>query len=273
MHIHSALSLLTFLTTSALATTHNTGQVPLNQNLTTMPKSEPKLYFAYGSNLWLNQMSTRCPSAQYLGVARLDGYTWMINERGYANIVERGETPKAASSSASSSSKPTKPSTTTSPKSPKEPSHDKEEGGDAVWGLVYSLTKDDERKLDRNEGVPVAYTKEDLHCVFWSAGAPSPPLPLSQHAKIDTSTPSTDTREMLVYIDRKRTTPDEPRKEYVYRMNQGISDAVRLGVPEKYGSNIMRVFIPEEEGEKRKSTEEFAKRQAGEFRDESGVFR
>jgi gamma-glutamylcyclotransferase len=242
-----------------------------------MPKSEPKLYFAYGSNLWLNQMSTRCPSAQYLGVARLDGYTWMINERGYANVVSSSTLPNIPTPSSSS---PNLTNSKFKSKQPVDGGKEKEEGdGDAVWGLVYSLNKEDKRKLDRNEGVPVAYTKEDLRCAFWSAGAPSPPLPLSQHAKIDTTSPPTSTTQtMLVYIDRKRITPDEPRKEYVYRMNQGIADAVKLGMPEKYVEDVMRVFIPaekdgEKDGEEDERMKKLAEGQAKSFRDESGVFR
>jgi hypothetical protein len=53
------------------------------------------LYFGYGSNLWLHQMQLRCPTSQYLGVARLPNYRWIINDRGYANVVERRDTAEA----------------------------------------------------------------------------------------------------------------------------------------------------------------------------------
>ena len=80
--------------------------------------------------------------------------------------------------------------------------------------------------------------------------------------------------------ERKETgaKPDKPKKEYIYRMNQGIADAVKMGVPEKYVEEVMRKFIPEPEEEeeeeegkksKKKSTEEFARRQAVEFVDEN----
>lgn len=54
------------------------------------PEVEPKkYYFAYGSNLAHTQMARRCPSAgSPVGVALLRGWKWIINERGYANIVE-----------------------------------------------------------------------------------------------------------------------------------------------------------------------------------------
>jgi gamma-glutamylcyclotransferase len=228
------------------------------QPLTSSPN--PTVYFGYGSNLWLHQMHIRCPTSQYLGVARMDGFKWIINDRGYANVV-------AVTPSKTGLDQPNQSNTTTDKDIVSKPP--KEDYTNTVFGLVYSLTPTDESRLDLNEGVPVAYTKAHLPCTFWSAGSPS--APESQHSKIDTNQPPTSTLEMLVYIDRKRTTPDEPRKEYIYRMNQGIADAIELGVPEGYVEDVMREFIPAEEGEGRKSIERFAEGQAKEFRDESGV--
>jgi gamma-glutamylcyclotransferase len=196
------------------------------------------IYFGYGSNLWLHQMTTRCPTSTYLGVARLRNYHWIINDRGYANVVEKSEQNSSGSYA------------------------------DVVFGLVYSLLPEDEKKLDRNEGVPVAYTKEILECDFW---------PSDTEHKVDTSKDPERKEDMLVYIDRNRVTPDKPRDEYVYRMNQGIADAVKLGVPEDYVRDAMRKYIPaedEDEGREgdRERMAEFARGQAAEFRDESGVF-
>jgi len=44
-------------------------------------------YFAYGSNMVVTQMHQRCPAAQDMGIARLDGWRWRINQQGYATIV------------------------------------------------------------------------------------------------------------------------------------------------------------------------------------------
>ena len=199
------------------------------------PLSPPTTYFGYGSNLWQHQMTTRCPTSTYLGVARLPHYTWQINTRGYANVVS------APSSSPNYS--------------------------DSVYGLVYGLPPLDEQQLDRNEGVPVAYTKEWIKCDFWPGGVGE---------KIDTEMEPKERREMLVYVDRKRTTPDVPREEYVYRMNRGIRDALALGVPEGYVEGVLRGYIAAPEGGKGgeggKEEEELAMRQAGRFVDESGVF-
>ncbi|KAG9191872.1 hypothetical protein G6011_10606 [Alternaria panax] len=199
----------------------------------------PTIYFGYGSNLWLHQMTTRCPSSTYLGVARVSNYHWIINERGYANVV------KAASNQNTSTS-----------------SYD-----NVVFGLVYSLGAADEKRLDKNEGVPVAYTKEMLECDFW---------PSDTEHRVDTSKKAERKEKMLVYIDRNRVRPDKPRAEYIYRMNQGIADAVKLGVPEGYVRDVVRKYIPAEQGDKGKEGErekmaEFARGQAAEFKDESGV--
>ena len=49
-------------------------------------------YFAYGSNMSTTQMSKRCPKAIKIGVATLTGYEFMINERGYAGVIEKPDT-------------------------------------------------------------------------------------------------------------------------------------------------------------------------------------
>jgi gamma-glutamylcyclotransferase len=244
MYLH-LFSFLALFTIPIRASAHRGVNADRDQIQAPMTFSKSTVYFGYGSNLWLEQMSLRCPTAKYLGVARLNNYTWIINDRGYANVVESNST--------------TSPDTTII-----ENQH--------VYGLVYSLSQSDEEKLDKNEGVPIAYTKELLSCAFWSAGDAS--APLSHHKKVDTSETPRCTRDMLVYIDRKRMTPDEPRKEYIYRMNQGIVDAVKLGVPQTYVDGVMRKYIPgEKDGEDGQGgIGEFARGQAVRFRDESGVF-
>jgi gamma-glutamylcyclotransferase (GGCT)/AIG2-like uncharacterized protein YtfP len=73
------------------------------------------LYFAYGSNLWREQMKLRCPNHRVIGTGVLKGYRWIISSRGYANIVK---------------SKP-----------------------DEVYGTVYEISGSDEHRLDCCEGV------------------------------------------------------------------------------------------------------------------------
>ena len=77
--------------------------------------------------------------------------------------------------------------------------------------------------------------------------------------------------KMLVYVDRKRTQPDEPKKEYVYRMNMGIKDALKEGVPEKYVQEVMRKFILDVEDEHSQlweSVAALARQQALSFKEE-----
>lgn len=84
-----------------------------------------RCYFAYGSNMWRDQMRKRCPQSRLLGPAELHGYRWIINARGYANIVADVQ--------------------------------------DRVMGLVYVISATDEAALDRFEGVTQGnYRKETL---------------------------------------------------------------------------------------------------------------
>ncbi|KAG7291936.1 hypothetical protein NEMBOFW57_001964 [Staphylotrichum longicolle] len=107
-----------------------------------MASPSPVLYFAYGSNLWLAQMAARCPSSPLTGLARLRGYKWFINARGYANIA---------------------PTT-----NPKKSSGDGDDSTDSeVWGLIYALSPPDEAQLDLNEGVPYAYEKRIIPAEYW----------------------------------------------------------------------------------------------------------
>lgn len=80
------------------------------------------LYFGFGSNLGRQQMAERCAASEYVGIARLSDFAWIINERGYATVIDSKD--------------------------------------DEVWALVYNLEPNDEDWLDLMEGVPIWYTKE-----------------------------------------------------------------------------------------------------------------
>ncbi|KAK4698026.1 gamma-glutamylcyclotransferase, partial [Lecanoromycetidae sp. Uapishka_2] len=177
-------------------------------------------YFGYGSNLWKEQMKSRCESSNYLGVGRLPAYRWIINSRGYANVV---------------------PSTKAS---------------DEVYGLIYSLTLSDESALDVNEGVPYAYTKEMLSVDFWASTDCS--------RTVDVTSAAGEKMDMLVYIDRERIQDSVPKDEYVYRMNMGIKDGLKAGIPQDYVDKVMRPFIPAED---MKHLEKQARQQALKFED------
>lgn len=78
------------------------------------------LYFAYGSNMDLGQMKTRCPSVSFVGVARLADHRLAFTRRsvkrncGVADAVR--------------------------------------EHGHSVWGAVFRLSEVDVRSLDTSEG-------------------------------------------------------------------------------------------------------------------------
>jgi cation transport regulator ChaC len=87
------------------------------------------LYFAYGSNMNLDQMEFRCPAAEVVGNVRLEDYRLTFCSRnpdsGVATIL------------------------------PEQGSH--------VDGVLWKITPDCERSLDRYEGYPYLYGKEVIH--------------------------------------------------------------------------------------------------------------
>jgi len=127
--------------------------------------------------------------------------------------------------------------------------------------MVYTLTKSDGERLDRNEGVPYAYTKEFLSIEFW----PTDTGEIEDKIDIN-NTP--EERDMLVYIDRKRIKDAEPKEEYIYRMNMGIADALKVGIPSSYVEKVMRKFIPELNGTEDAGVAIKAQKQAVDFKDE-----
>ncbi|RDL35344.1 uncharacterized protein BP5553_07275 [Venustampulla echinocandica] len=198
--------------------------------ITTKPAT---LYFAYGSNLSLTQMSQRCPSSPYYGLGKLPGYRWIIGERGYANVVKC-----PTSSSASSSSGTTSTTTRGEDGEENQVLEDAAKGNDEgaeeyVIGMLYALTHKDEARLDIAEGVPFSYTKHMLPIQMLSS--PS-------------STGQT-TVQALVYVDEVRLGEGVCREEYVTRMNRGIADAVKMGMPKEYVERVLRRFVREDEVE------------------------
>lgn len=89
---------------------------------------EEKLYFAYGSNINLDQMAYRCPAAQVVGPVVLEDHELLFRGNAGGNGVA-----------------------TIAP----HPGH-------KVHGLLWKITPDCERSLDRYEGYPRLYGKEPV---------------------------------------------------------------------------------------------------------------
>ena len=100
--------------------------------------------------------------------------------------------------------------------------------GDIVYGVVYELSESDEESLDPYEGVPYNYVKEHLSILFTPTDGVG----------------SNEVKEVLVYVDYKRVKEGEPREEYIHRMNMGIGDALRVGIPDNYVHKYLRPLIP-----------------------------
>ena len=81
-----------------------------------------KLYIAYGSNLYIERMETIMPEAKIIGTTVLEG--WRLLFRQYATIkkIQGFKTP----------------------------------------ALVWQIPKQDEKNLDRHEGYPTLYKKQNL---------------------------------------------------------------------------------------------------------------
>ncbi|KAH7308833.1 hypothetical protein BKA65DRAFT_520014 [Rhexocercosporidium sp. MPI-PUGE-AT-0058] len=206
------------------------------------------LYFAYGSNLSLGQMASRCPESRFVGRAVLYNYRWQINERGYANVIV--------------------------------------DDNFSVEGLCYLLSEKDEARLDRNEGVHTgAYEKAELQVELTcrpaaligrdvadiaidgslellSNGLDQPNEGEGSDHKRPCSWPSGVEDELkewqgsemkqgemtkaLVYLSKSFIIDSLPREEYVDRMNAGIGHALALGISPHFIAVAIRPYISSE---------------------------
>ncbi|TRX89646.1 hypothetical protein FHL15_009396 [Xylaria flabelliformis] len=223
-------------------------------------QDKERLYFAYGSNLSTTQMRNRCPSSTPIGLAQLTGWTWIINERGYANIVQN-EYKSSLQTRDTEDQVETNEGHDSSWDQPWEIV-----SGPGVYGLVYRLHPDDEETLDRCEGVGYAYEREVLD-VAWvdvsnsGAGQGSSAVTTSASVETESTQPAEKTKkqshegttsvapgetiQVLVYIDFQRITPSIPKDEYVGRMNLGIKEVTeQWGLPRAYVDEVIRPYIP-----------------------------
>jgi len=129
------------------------------------------LYFAYGSNMDLVQMSNRCERAATVSTAQLPSHRFIINSRGVATVV-----PDRAST---------------------------------VRGLLWRISEEDQRSLDRHEGVVQGLYRKAFMRVNVSSGR-----------KV----------RALVYVATD-STPGEARPGYMEKI---VSAAEECGLPQTY---------------------------------------
>lgn len=89
-------------------------------------------YFAYGSNMDVQQMAMRCPDATVLGVAKLGAHKFLINTHGVATVV---------------------------------PAKNR-----VVHGVLWEISKRDEGSLDRYEGVASGFYRKGMVRVRMKSG-------------------------------------------------------------------------------------------------------
>jgi gamma-glutamylcyclotransferase (GGCT)/AIG2-like uncharacterized protein YtfP len=81
---------------------------------------DPMLYFAYGSNMNWDQIRSRCPSAQFVFVARAEGYVLAFTR--FSQNRKCGVADIVASA------------------------------GNSVWGVVFDIPNNEIGQLDKSEG-------------------------------------------------------------------------------------------------------------------------
>lgn len=201
-----------------------------------------RLYFAYGSNLSLLQMASRCPTSTYHSFGVLRGYKWIIGERGYANVVKTSKSKTKARAKTENLSSKDKPTGVADGKLGEDRVEDESDGKqvDVVYGMLYILQEEDEEKLDKAEGVPYAYFKRELDVELISKASASSQSTTSKDAKGEVV-------KALVYVDEKRLGEGVCKEEYVARMNRGIRDAMGKGMERAYVERVLRRFVREED--------------------------
>ncbi|MGH7700028.1 MAG: gamma-glutamylcyclotransferase family protein [Gemmatimonadales bacterium] len=130
-------------------------------------------YFAYGSNMSRAQMAVRCPGAAVVDRAVLGGHRFVINRRGVATVV-----PDAAA---------------------------------AVHGVLWTIGPEDERALDRYEGVAEGLYRRE-RCRVTAGGRPVDAL-VYVAAEVAAGVPRAGYLELIVQAAEAHGLPAEYVRE------------------------------------------------------------
>ncbi|PYH97587.1 hypothetical protein BO71DRAFT_121733 [Aspergillus ellipticus CBS 707.79] len=180
-----------------------------------------ELYFAYGSNMHLQQMAARYPGSTLFAKGILRNYRWQTNTRGGGNVVEGTQ-------------------------------------DDFVEGVVFTVSPSDVQALRHYEGVAQRNFEEmefeieverfldtalegrkatDAAQILAQRATEPESLADSEQNHKSTSTNSEGERRLhkaLVYVSYKYQVPGDIRDEYAARMQLAMADARTLGVSEYY---------------------------------------
>jgi gamma-glutamylcyclotransferase len=220
----------------------------------TQPHRPETLYFAYGSNLHFEQLCKRCPESRFLGRGRLHKYEWQINDRGFANVIPARDPRSFVDGlcyllSASD-----------------ESSLDRNEGVPtayqrcflnidffsadvALLGRRVSEIIEDRKMrskqqfLDQTAG-PERDTRDEIrHAAKGQAGGQHRSWSAPERVDCQTKEKTTPARmtpigkaeqvRALVYLSNV-TKPSDPWDEYVDRMKLGLTEALSLGISQRY---------------------------------------
>lgn len=175
---------------------------------------DPQFYFAYGSNLHLVQMASRCPDSKFVGKSVLPGYRWQINQRGVANVVQSPD--------------------------------------NSVEGLLYQISASDTISLDHSEGVAQrCYEKVQLEvdfephpkyhdlltsevAGFLDGGDTTKENQLSGESTAVGERCLQMKKKALVYVSLNFIEDGEIREEYIIRMHNAVRHAKMLGVSAEF---------------------------------------
>lgn len=174
----------------------------------------------------LTQMASRCPNSRVFAKGILRGYRWQINQRGVANIVRCKRS---------------------------------EEQQPAVEGILFTVSSSDIRALDRSEGISKQFYDKALLLVDVEPlavpaleGKPTA-LAAEKLKTLQAQKPSlahegtgVEQVEALVYLSGLFRKDGLIRNEYVQRMELAMSDALKLGVSEKYLQESLHPFVFDE---------------------------
>lgn len=192
--------------------------------LTLTPTTPEVLHFAYASSS--SALLSISSAALPVGLAYLPGFTLTLSSSGRANVVpvqERRDSPSLLAVPGQEDAKG---------KEVEGAEVTKEEG---VYGLMYLLPEEDERRLDEAQG---GYQKTIQEVELFPADLP----------EIEADTVSVRVVRALVYYDTEAGEPGTPEKEHAKEVKDAVAEAVEWGMPAWYVERVRR-FIPLDEAE------------------------